>query len=55
MIRHLGKTSFIGSFLVEEDAAHAYDAKARQLHGEFACVNFPLPGERGALKVAEAS
>ncbi len=31
-----------------EEAAHAYDAAAREFCGSFACVNFPRPGERGA-------
>lgn len=31
----------IGSFVVEEDAARAYDAVAREVHGEFAHLNFP--------------
>jgi hypothetical protein len=32
---------YIGTFATEEDAAKAYDAKAKELYGEFACLNFP--------------
>lgn len=38
----------IGSFSTAEDAAKAYDACARLLHGEHARVNFPRPGEQCA-------
>lgn len=31
----------LGSFWDEVEAAHAYDAAARAIHGEFARVNFP--------------
>jgi hypothetical protein len=31
----------IGSFKTPVEAAHAYDAAARKLHGEFATTNFP--------------
>jgi AP2 domain-containing protein len=31
----------LGSFAVEEDAGRAYDEAARELHGEFARLNFP--------------
>lgn len=40
-ITYLGKTTCIGLFLDETDAARAYDAKARELFGEFARPNFP--------------
>ena len=35
------KTIHIGYFTSEEDAARAYDTKAKELHGEFAYLNFP--------------
>jgi hypothetical protein len=39
----------VGGFTSESEAARMYDRMARQLYGEFACVNFPEPGERSAL------
>lgn len=38
----------LGFFLTAEEAAKAYDAKAREMYGEFARLNFPEPGERRA-------
>ncbi len=35
-----GKQFFLGSFKNEIEAARAYDAKAMELHGEFAYINF---------------
>jgi len=42
------QTIYIGAFHAVTDAALAYDAAARWLFGEFARVNFPQRGERGA-------
>lgn len=39
-IQRDGKTLGIGRFIKESDAARAYDNTARQIHGEFACLNF---------------
>lgn len=40
-IRHNGTHIFLGNFDDEETAARAYDAKARELFGQYACLNFP--------------
>lgn len=40
-IRHDGKSCYLGLFDNIEDAARAYDAKAKEIHGEFAKINFP--------------
>ena len=40
-IRIQGKQKNVGYFETEEEAARAYDAKARELFGEFARLNFP--------------
>lgn len=40
-IRVDGETHYLGHYASAEDAAHAYDAAARRLHGEYARLNFP--------------
>jgi hypothetical protein len=40
-IRHKGKQFYLGRFKRKDDAARAYDKKARELFGEFAYLNFP--------------
>lgn len=42
------KRTFLGLYIVEEDAAQAYDDAARQMFGEFARLNFPTEGEASA-------
>lgn len=44
------KQKHLGYFNDPEEAARAYDEAARYYFGEFACVNFPLPGEQGCLR-----
>ena len=39
-IRCNGHSNYIGRFKSEYEAALAYDTKARELFGEFACTNF---------------
>ncbi|RWO22811.1 HNH endonuclease [Mesorhizobium sp.] len=38
-----GKRIYCGTYDSKEDAARAYDVIAKQVHGEFATLNFPLP------------
>ena len=40
-IKFKGKTIHIGLFTDKEEAARAYDAKAKELFGEYAYLNFP--------------
>ncbi len=50
-----GRRIWLGYFLDETEAAHAYDAKAVELFGEFAHLNFPeeWPPERRARVYAQ--
>jgi hypothetical protein len=49
VIRHTGKTHYIGCFDDEEEAARAYDRAARKHRGDKATLNFPAEGEKGVL------
>lgn len=42
-IKHNGVRIRLGCFKKKEDAIKAYDDKARELFGEFACLNCPRP------------
>lgn len=41
VVKANGKAHWMGPFDTREEAALAYDTKARELHGEFAHLNFP--------------
>lgn len=41
-IRIQGKNTYLGGFSLEKEAAECYDAKAKEIYGEFAKTNFKL-------------
>lgn len=45
------KLYHIGCFKTKEEAAMAYDKKAKELFGEFACLNFPNGVENGSIRI----
>jgi len=47
-IKNKGKRIYLGRFKRKDDAARAYDEKAKEVHGEFACLNFPEKGSQRA-------
>ena len=42
-VRHKGKAAYLGTYDTQEEAALAYDKKAREIWGSFAIVNFSKP------------
>jgi hypothetical protein len=44
-----GEMHHLGYFQTEEEGARAYDEKARELFGAFACLNFPDEGTRHSV------
>lgn len=52
-IRQDGRMLNLGAYDKPEEAARAYDKAARFYYGEFACVNFPEPGEQGCKRKQE--
>jgi hypothetical protein len=47
--RYNEKANCFGFYTSEEEAALAYDKAARELHGDYARLNFPEEHEQGAL------
>lgn len=45
VLRFQDRSYYLGCFDDEEDAARAYDAKAVELHGEYALLNLPMAGD----------
>jgi len=53
-IKENGKQTTIGFFDDEELAARAYDAKAKELYGQYAALNFPGPAKDPLAKWSNA-
>jgi hypothetical protein len=43
-----GRNTYVGIFRDEDEAARAYDRRARETFGGYAALNFPNPGEQSA-------
>lgn len=48
-----GRKVHLGGYPTVEAAAEEYDRAAREAFGEWACLNFPGPGEVGALDLGQ--
>ncbi|MGB7582666.1 MAG: AP2 domain-containing protein [Sedimentisphaerales bacterium] len=53
-IKENGRQTTIGYFDDEESAARAYDAKAKELYGQYAALNFPGPEKDPLAKWSNA-